>query len=82
LNFKILVVLALGFIGKSALADSWPSPTVQSSSSPNGEYVLRVEPSEDWGTKKAVAFVFAFDGTKYTQKTTFKMTNEISHSKF
>jgi hypothetical protein len=81
LNFKILVVLALGFIGKSALADSWPSPTVQSSSSPNGEFVLRVEPSEDWRTKKAVAFVFAFDGTKYTQKTTFKLTNEISPSK-
>jgi hypothetical protein len=81
LNFKIWVVLAIGFIGKSALADSWPSPTVQSSSSPNGEFLLRVVPSEDWGNKKALAIVFSFEGTKYTQKSTFNMTNEISPSK-
>lgn len=79
IRVTLFIIFSLILCGKT-LADSFPSPTSLGASSPNGDWLLRVEPAENWVDGSAVAYVFSFDGTSYIQKATFTTANRISPS--
>ena len=74
------IVIIILFFYADALADSFPPPSILGVSSPNGAWILRVEPADNWWEKPAEAYVFLFDGKKYVKQTPFTMNNRVSPS--
>lgn len=80
MNRAQCIVIFILYFCADALADSFPPPSTLGVSSPKGNWVLRVEPAENWWEKPAKAHVFSFDGVSYVKLAVFTMNNRISPS--
>jgi len=80
-KMKLLTTFFTLFFSALVVADSWIPPQRNSAISPDGKFVVWVEPSNSEREQTALATLLKFDGTSYIEHLSFRLKNKVAPTK-